>query len=435
MKEIDSLTTLIEKAEWASFVYKEAASAYKASYQKFTEAAVHPRSRAWRSDALIISLLKHCDIQGLTLQSIQNVSQIVSQDLDKAIHAAQVHMQENRKTEEEWEGILHAEFQKVQKLVQKRGKALTGSCDLWKADFDLKQAIMAYVRKETEMQESKNRIQQANVLAYNALLRSYYRTLNEYMASASGHLSILANDVADHMNTLNSPEVVQPEMCLDTPQSVSSEMLLNSPISETSQQERNRFSEVYSQALQESRGKEVLEPAEKLAIRGCGVFIVPKISTVHLVFIVCTNTDYLHAFSIQSILSKISTDLFIEELGCPFKSLQSALEKGSATQIEEINSHLLKNISSLPVIEKVFPILLKNKNIKLQSGGRDIEISDSSSMFFSRRIKIQASSVQMMRKFYSLMKQETSEVCHTSDETGVPNEFMVSWSPATYENP
>lgn len=433
MKGIHKLVTLIEKAEWASSVYKEAALAYEASYQKFTEAAVNPRSRHWRSDALIVSLLKHCDVQGLTLQSIYKISQIVSNDLDRAINLSITHIQESKRNHASWEKDVQNEFQKVQKLVEKRDKALDGSGDLWKADFDLRKGIRAYVSKESVMQKNLTDLEQKHSYSYNMLLKTYHRTLNEYMTSAAGHLNILVNDVTDHMISSESVEISQAEPCLETPQSITG--LMNTPEPDLEQIEKDRFTEIYRQAIKDKR-KDLLEIGDSLSIKGCGLFLVPKISNSHLVFIICTTTEYLHAFSIQSVIPKISSDLFMGDQQSPLQSIQKALAQGNDVEVEGINKYLLGKIGSLPAIEKIFPFSLKNRSIKLQAGGRTIEISDSSAILFTKRIKIQASSVKMMRKFYSLIKGEGgSPVSHASDETGEVRELVTAWSPATYENP
>lgn len=431
MKEINKLMTLIEKAEWASSVYKEAALAYEASYQKFTEAAVSPRSRHWRSDALIVSLLKHCDVQGLTLQSIHKISQIVSQDLDKAIEQALTHIKESKINHAEWEKGVHEEFQKVQKLVVKREKALTGTSDIWKADFDLKNGIRLYIKKESEMHRNLSDLEKKHLCAYNLLLKAYHRTLNEYMTSAAGHLNILVNDVVEHMNDV-CPEMGMSEPCLETPESIAG--VLGTSPADVEQIEKDRFTEIYRQAIEST--KDTQDGQKDLSIKGCGVFLVPKISS-SLVFIICTNTEYLHAFSIQPVISRISSDLFIKGQECPLKAVQDALVHGTDAQIEEINRYLLKNIEKLSTIEKVFPFPLRNKSVKLHAEGSTIEISDSTAILFTKKFKIQAASVLMMRKFYSLIIEGASspDIHTSSDETGEKRGIVASWSPATYENP
>ncbi|KAH9385200.1 uncharacterized protein NEMAJ01_0096 [Nematocida major] len=438
MKELDNLLVLIEKAEWASHVYKEAGEAYHASYQRFTQAAVHPRNRTWRSDALILSLLKHCDIQGLTLQGINKITKMVSSDLDKAIKAAQAHLREAQAELERMEREMREEFQKVQKAVQKRCKALGGAGDVWKADFDLKKEIRVYVSKESKLRLLEQKAKSSHQQAHDLLLKAYYRTLNEYMACAAGHLNILSNDVSEHVGPACSSKIPKSEPCLETPTSLSMGTPTETPDLTLEQLEKTRFGELYSQALREARGKAKADPAGSLAVRGCGLFIVPKISSDHLLFVVCTSTDYLHAFSIQPILNKISTDLFMEDSECPVKALQRTLSTYSEPEIEKINSYLLSHIGDLSVIEKVFPINLKNMRVSMRGGGCEMLITEAGAMFFAKQVKVQAGNVQQMRKFYSLVKEEAcleAAHAHSSDETGARAELPLSWSPATYENP
>ncbi|EIJ93165.1 hypothetical protein NEPAR06_1962 [Nematocida parisii] len=433
MDELSSLHILIEKAQWASFVYKQAGEAHAASLKKFTEAASHPRNREWRADALIISLLKHCDVQGMTLQSIHNISKIVSQDLDRAIIVAENHISNIRNSEKVQKEKIQAHIANVQRLVKKRKESsVSGKLDVWKADLELKKSILEYVRADSEGESLNKAEKHSTISVYNSLIKTYYKTLREYMTSAQGHLNILLNDVSEHGHQFVPPTLPTLDVAMEEGISLAKKepCATKYNIKALTETERTKFNQIYAQALGGA-------PTTILTVRGCGLFMVPQLSSVHMMFIVCTSTNYFHAFSIQSIINQISNDLFVGNGSCPLTFLKKALLAFNEPEIEEINCYLLSNINVLPIIEKVFPISLKNKRVSLQANGKEMKISDNG--FFSRSIKMQAHNPQQMRKFYALIKQETTDAVidatHNSDETGEQNEIMASWSPATYDNP
>ncbi|KAI5180137.1 hypothetical protein NEOKW01_0466 [Nematocida sp. AWRm80] len=439
MEVLNKLSTLIEKAKWAAQVYKEVSIGYQSSIDKFIQATTLPREASWKNDPVIISLLKHCDSEILTLHGLQRISAMVSEEINKAAASASrqisLHNQEESRIQEE----VHRYFVLVQKAIDTRNAALKGKYDLWKADLDLKIAISSYLAEESKLRKYKLGTRAQYTKTYKDLMVIYHKTLNEYMSSASGHLNILISEVQEHIDLSGnySPDLIPSNDSVDQIDASTS------AIEKEYQQER--FAELYTQATKSIESQQNQYPyPHTLSVKGCGIFYVPKIAKGSFVFLVFTSTRYLHAFAIDTLLSSTSEGALIKkEVPQDHRSKialysprQYSLSNGQ--DIEEINMYLLDNIQRLPSIKKDFPIAVETRKVSLPGNKREIHIENKQALLFGSKIKIFGETPQQTRKFYLLIHEKPTGTPHSMPEsTGTTprTEVTVPWSSATFDNP
>lgn len=430
MKELERLSGLIKRVKWTAAGYKEYANAYGTAAEGFAEAASQPRDKSWKEDAIIISFLRHCDMQMLSLCSMQKISQILSSDLEKAVQIAESRLAAYEEEDLEQKNRLENLFKEMQSAVEKRNQALEGAFDLWKADIDLKHAIHTYVNEEDKYEKYQEKLKSSYCAVYNSLSQKHHKAYLEYSESSVGHQNILLNETAEVMP--KSPEEISLEKYID--------QSFVFPVTERTKKEE-RFTEIYAQAVKEKDAHKGMYPfLVDLSVRGCGVFYLPK-SAKHIpVFIVFTSTNYLHAFSITNMLSDISNSLFISDTsvdkavdGIDHSTSTKNLSLFSETCMEEINMYLMSHIHSLEPAGKPFPLLLKDRKISFNASRKEILIESKATVFFTSRIRLQGISERQTQKFYSLFQPQAAATPSFSAETNP--EITISWTSASYDNP
>ncbi|OAG28832.1 hypothetical protein NEDG_00971 [Nematocida displodere] len=432
MKPLDALTDLTERGKWMLSAYREAAHAYTTVIEGFAKAVSKPRLSGWKNDPIFFSFLKFCDTQATTLQNIQKVSQIVSNNLEIALELASQGLAQEKERDALFEEERTKYYACIETGVKKRAEALKGAADIWKADFDLRNSIQEYVAKETGWRREQG-VQEARYEAiHSRLLCAYNLTLHEYMCATKNHMNILLCEVSEIAQTALTPpgsEVIEhPVPC---------PRLLRTP-----EEEHDRFEDIYRQAIADRETTSGLYPfLIDLSIRGCGVFYLTKPSKSNPVFLVYTSTEYIHAFSVARTLDKVSEDLFIKS--CPQNPADGFLSSHPPHQLsmqredhlEEMNKHLLDNIQHMKAIEKNFPILVKDACISLSSGGKEITIDCSSSRFFSNKTRLIGVSSQQIRKFYLLINPQGPASSPQSASEAGSSELVVTWSATSFDNP
>ncbi|KAI5135499.1 hypothetical protein NEAUS04_1013 [Nematocida ausubeli] len=427
------INILVNKAKHASAIYKQASAAQAAALQVFSESTVFSNT-AYSADPLMISILKHCNLHLLTLKSMHKMACTVSRELEAAVKIAENYVAKTSEDMKNTENKLDNKMKSIYTAAEIRKSAFsTEKYDIWKAEIELKEAIFSYIKEETSFHSLKKATINKSREVYNELLKSYYKSLQDFTSSSEAISNNFLNEVSQ--DPFLKPALLPDEFLEISAEKTNAQDVLKGSIPQNigekqslTQDEQTRYNELHTQIMHSTYNhRSNFAPA----VHSCGLFLVPKVSQDEILFIICTNTNYLHGFSFYSKLEELS-HLLPEEKEGFVPSLRHALINFNEKQIEKIHAYLLNSIGCLKTVSKVFPISLKNKTVYLQ-GDKEIVIKEES--FFPRIIKIQAFHSQQIQKFSWFLSDPSINAERTTEEAPIEQEQETAWSPIPYDNP